>query len=469
MSNLKTEPTEVVLKKTVSRCPVCQKDKPAEVIKITTGEKSKVVMRRVCPCHGTHEFTIASDARFYWLAQGNPQNATCGCGGSCSPASSSGKTGFLGKNALDQFSTGVIEKLSTCLALIEIVDSCNLACPTCFANSPIGTAGEKLKCHSFEDITANIQGVIDRKGHIEILQFSGGEPTIHPEFFRLVEWVRSNPGIDYLLINTNGVRLAQDMKFVEEMGVVFKKFDNIQLYLQFDGPQEVGQRELRGADLREIREKAIRNCETIGLPITLAMTVNNQNLDYLWETIAYGLTFKHIRGVSFQPEFISGRSPIRTLTPANLPQPITTADIILGINAQSQGIIPVDDFTPLPCGDPNCATIGWIFRMGNQHFSPSKFGIDIPALQAKMPDRINYDIETLKKCGCEDTALGDLMKSLELDESNAFRLFIKPFMDARTWDADRVDRCCTHVIKPDGGLESFCRYYALPPDHSTCC
>jgi hypothetical protein len=28
------------------------------------------------------------------------------------------------------------KSLSTCLALIEIVNSCNLACPTCYADSP---------------------------------------------------------------------------------------------------------------------------------------------------------------------------------------------------------------------------------------------------------------------------------------------------------------------------------------------
>jgi hypothetical protein len=33
-------------------------------------------------------------------------------------------------------------------------------------------------------------------------------------------------------------------------------------------------------------------------------------------------------------------------------------------------------------------------------------------------------------------------------------------MDAWTWDEDRIDRCCTHVIRPDGKLDSFCRYYS---------
>ena len=53
-----------------------------------------------------------------------------------------------------------------------------------------------------------------------------------------------------------------------------------------------------------------------------------------------------------------------------------------------------------------------------------------------------------------------------MDESHTFRLFIKPFMDAWTWDQDRIDRCCTHVIRPDGKLDSFCRYYSGFPDAS---
>jgi uncharacterized radical SAM superfamily Fe-S cluster-containing enzyme len=467
MSILPIQSTETVLKKTVSRCPVCRKQKPAEVIKVLRGEREQVIMRRHCPCHGTHEFVIATDARFYWVAQGNPVNRSCGCGSTCSSAGG-GKDGYLGDNALNEAKKGVIEKLSTCLALIEIVDSCNLACPTCFADSPIGTSGTKLKYHDFANITGRIQGVLDRKGRIEIIQFSGGEPTIHPEFFRLAEWVKSNQEIDYLLINTNGVRLARDEAFVQDMANLVQRFDKVQLYLQFDGPQEAGQVDLRGADLRKMREKAIRNCERIGLPITFAMTVNAANLKHLWDTVEYAKQFDHVRGISFQPMFLSGRNPSAQLGLA-LSQPITTADIILGLNEQSSGAIALDDFTPLPCGDPNCSTIGWLFRLKGEYFSPSAFNIDIPALQASLPDRVNYDIDDLKKCGCENTPLGNLMKSLEVKESNAFRLFIKPFMDERTWDEDRIDRCCTHVIRPDGELDSFCRYYFGPVAEPACC
>lgn len=460
---------EVPLKRTLSRCPVCNKAVMADVVKTAVGEYGQVVMRRYCDVHGRYESVIASDARFYWLALGNPDNRQeggCGCGTTCFSAGG-GKGGNLGKNATDETRKGVIDQLSTCIALIEIVDSCNLACPTCFADSPVGVTESKLKYRSFEEITNRIQGVIDMKGSIEIIQFSGGEPTIHPQFFELVEWVRSNPKIDYLLINTNGVRFAKDEAFVREMGELFKKYDNIQLYLQFDGPQEEGQRELRGVDLREMRERAIRNCERIGLPITLAMTVSHDNLKYIWDAIMFALPYDNVRGVSFQPVFLSGRTTEKDrarvaneLSTHELHQPVTVADIILGIDQLSNGLMSTRDFTPLPCGDPNCATIGWLLRMGGRYHSPSKNGIDVSELQKEMPDRINYNIDDLKKCGCDGTALGDLMKMLELQESNAFRISVKPFMDAWTWDEDRIDRCCTHVIRPDGKLDSFCRYYS---------
>jgi uncharacterized radical SAM superfamily Fe-S cluster-containing enzyme len=452
-------PTEEFIKNTTTRCPVCEESMSGTVVKVRLPDGShKVVMRRTCLEHGFQETLLSSDARFYWHAQGRPENrGSCGCGTSCSPVGG-GRDAMLGSNATDLSRIGEFQKLSTCVALIEIVNSCNLACPTCFADSPRGVSGNALEYYNFDNITNRIHGVLQKKRHIEILQLSGGEPTIHPEFLRLVRWIRENKNIDYLVINTNGVRFAKDQEFVDEMGRLFKEFDNIQLYLQFDGPQQQGQAELRGADLRELRVQAIANCAKVGIPITLAMTVNRLNLGHMWSTVEFAKSHLHIRGVSFQPMFLSGRTP--TLLGARLPDPITVADIVKGLSSQSEGLMDTDDFTPLPCGDPNCAAIGWLFRMGGAFYSPQKHGVNVASLQGRMPDRINYSIEDLSRCGCDNTALGDLMRRLELKESNAFRLFIKPFMDSRTWDQDRIDRCCTHVIRPDGKLDSFCRYYA---------
>jgi hypothetical protein len=86
--------------------------------------------------------------------------------------------------------------------------------------------------------------------------------------------------------------------------------------------------------------------------------------------------------------------------------------------------------------------------------------VNFTEVQGFLRDRVRYNLEDLTRCGCESEPLGALLKQFELDESHTFRLFVKPFMDLNTWDEDRIDRCCTHVIRPDGRLDSFCRYYA---------
>lgn len=453
--------SERLLKRTLSRCPVCHAQCPAEVL-LDGSSPQKVFLRRYCADHGVASVCIASDARFYWLAQGKPENSThaderrC-CGGdpnataqTCCSATGE-REGTLGRNAAGR-GDGPFEKLSTCLALIEIVQSCNLACPTCYADSPNG-APARVDATPLQDLKTRIQGVIDRKGGIEILQLSGGEPTLHPDFFELLDWVQSHPEIDYVLINTNGVRLATDDPFARRLSDAARK-GRIQLYLQFDGVQEEDQRFLRGGDLRQMRFRAIDRCGEMNLPLTLAMTVTRRTLNWVWDAVEFGLRYPHIRGICFQPMFFSGRVPaVAGETRLN------TADIILVAVEQSKGGLRFEDFTPLPCGDPNCATIGYLLRVNGRTYSVSDF-IDFTSLQSFLRDKVRYNLEDLVRCGCESEPLGEMLKRFEMDASNTFRILIKPFMDAWTWDQDRIDRCCTHVIRPDGKLDSFCRYYS---------
>ncbi len=434
-----------LLKRTTSRCPQCHKPCPATVEQ----QDGKVFMKRRCIAHGEFSACIASDARFYWLAQGKEENRCCS-GSACCTAE--GQTaGTLGRNAEGR-GTNPIETLSTCLALIEIVNSCNLSCPTCYADSPIGI-GSKVDAVPMAEILARVNGVIARKGKIEILQLSGGEPTLHPQLADICRWAKQHEQIDFLLINTNGVRFAKEPALCHELGEIFRN-GGLQVYLQFDGLQEAGHKVLRGADLREVKQQALANLAAANIPVTLAMTVTHDNLPHLWQTIRFGLDDANIHGITFQPEFLSGRNQ----TPDAM-QRLNTADILLAAVGQSQQQLRFEDFTPLPCGDPNCATIGYLIRRDDQVWHVSDF-LDFSKLQGFLHDKIHYTLEDLAKCGCENEPLGELLKTMEQTRSMAFRLMVKPFMDAWTWDEDRIDRCCTHVIRPDGRLDSFCRYYS---------
>lgn len=439
------------LKVTTGYCPFCREPVPSAVVKRPDGNgRAEVWMERICEGCGESESKISSDARFYWLSQGaREEDSCCGSVSGCASPASGGQVGFLGANALRPVpEDNPVEVMSTCLALIEIVDSCNLACPTCFADSP---KESEVDAVPLNEIQARIQGVIDRKGPIEILQLSGGEPTLHPDFFELIEWCHANPAIDYVLVNSNGIRLGGDSEFSARLAEV-AEYGHFQFYLQFDGPEPGADEILRGANLGKVKERAIVRAGELGLPLTLAMTVIPENLNQLWATVEYGLQFENVRGVAFQPMFGSGR--------VHGPQAekLNVADLLHGLVDQSGGKVTFEDFTPLPCGDPNCATIGYLLKAGAEVKSISEF-VDFETMQGFLSDRVRYRLEDLVKCGCESEPLGKLLHDMELDERHTFRLFLKPFMDDRDWDEDRIDRCCTHVIRPDGKLDSFCRYY----------
>lgn len=419
-----------IIKQTTSLCPVCRMQIPAEVFE----SEGRVYLRKRCAQHGPFEVLINSDRNLYY--------ESCGSGCACQTAPT--------------HSDDIVEKSATCIALIEIVESCNLKCPTCYASSPFAEP-EKIKALSIDEFRSRIDAVIARKGPLDILQLSGGEPTIHPNFIELLEGVLKDTRIGYTLINTNGVRLVTDGEFTRQLSDLHKAHRKFELYLQFDGTQEKGQVELRAADLRRVRSQAIERAGEHGIPTTLAMTITEDNMGNLGETLRFGLERTVVRGITFQPMFRSGRSHIDLHAPVRR---INAADIQHAIVAQSNGLLSHRDFTPLPCGDPNCHTIGYLLRRGGVALPVSHF-IDFSEVQGFLKDRVNFNMEDLSKCGCESEPLGAILKSLEIGPDQVFRLFIKPFMDVWTYDQDRIDRCCVHVVGENGKLESFCRHYAM--------
>ncbi|MSR41521.1 MAG: radical SAM protein [Phycisphaerales bacterium] len=464
---------ERVLKETRSVCPNCLEEVAAKVVE----RDGAVWMLKHCAAHGAFETRLESHPSRYYATIGNREGNTqdsascCGGGGCCGAPMGSASVLDSSDSPASPF-----DVLSTCVALIEIVDSCNLACPTCFASSPLGEEG-RVDCTPFDVFVEQVSNVIARKGFIDILQLSGGEPTIHPEFERVLEWALAQEQIGYVLVNTNLVRIDRDCAFRERLGALRRARGKFELYAQFDGTQLEGQKELRGADLRALRARAIDAAGALGIPTTLAMTVTRATLSFIGDALAFGFMRPHVRGMTLQPVFVSGRIPA-LVSDGGLPLfrtrefPISVGELVHACVTQSAGVLSDADFTPLPCGDPNCHTIGYALRVAGESQGISRF-IDVSVLQGFLKNRVDYRIEDLAQCGCETEPLGQVLKEIEsrvgslgatdsllqLTPEMPFRIFIKPFMDAFTFDQDRIDRCCTHVIRSDGSLDSFCHYY----------
>ncbi|MEM8810781.1 MAG: radical SAM protein, partial [Cyanobacteria bacterium P01_G01_bin.38] len=186
----------------------------------------------------------------------------------------------------------------SCLSLIELTDRCNLSCPICYADSGASRAsGPPQRHRSLAQIESMIDAVVANEGEPQVVQLSGGEPTIHPNFFEVLALTKRKP-IKHLMINTNGVRIAQDRAFAEQLST-YKP--GIEIYLQFDSFEAEALQDLRGEDLRAVRETAIATLNDLNLSTTLVVTVKKGlNDGEIGKIIDYALQQRCVRGVTFQ-------------------------------------------------------------------------------------------------------------------------------------------------------------------------
>src|SRR6202008_449047 len=113
----------------------------------------------------------------------------------------------------------------SCLTLVEITDRCNLTCPTCYAMS----SPHYGRHRTLEEIEQMLDIIVANEGQPDVVQLSGGEPTIHPQFFEILDIAKTKP-IRHLMINTNGVRIAKDKEFTARLATYMPDFE---VYLQF--------------------------------------------------------------------------------------------------------------------------------------------------------------------------------------------------------------------------------------------
>src|SRR5437588_951206 len=218
---------------TRSLCPTCRRLVDAKIIV----RDRRVYFRKRCPEHGTIEDFVCSDFAYYdrhefdqpaRTPRGYGVEPERGCPYDCGLCTE--------------------HEQHTCIALIEITSSCNLQCPMCFAQS--GPRGKHL---DFETYTRMVDRYVHLEGIPDILQLSGGEPTIHPDLVRMVRYAYEQP-IQVVMINTNGIRLAKDPALLAELATMR---DRLEIYLQFDGFDAGTHRALRGEELLEVKLAAL--------------------------------------------------------------------------------------------------------------------------------------------------------------------------------------------------------------------
>ena len=444
-----------VIKTTTSICPECLEKIPAEVVE----KDNRVFMLKTCEKHGDFSALLASDVRHYYVADPAVEQVACCCGPS--------------QHCGDQ-----VENHS-CNMLIEITQSCNLTCPTCYA----GSSPQNKSFMSLEKFESTLDGLLEMgKGEADLIQLSGGEPTIHPDFFTMLQ-MAIDKGIKQVYINTNGLLLAKS-DFADRIAEHGPK---VSIYLQFDGFKSSTYESLRGRDLTDTKRKALENCERLKINTVPIMTLTRGiNHDEVGEFIRFATTkVNSIRKVMIQPAMYSGRydNPM-------LDDRLTLADVAKLIVEQTDGVFSEDDFTPIPCSDPNCFSMAAAVRTKEGLTPLSRY---LPRYSQWAEDGISQLIATVSDTFDSAGSLGDLLQKVmgssavanmeeaavdrllglvaslpsdlgthdSEDWNSLFAIGIKPFMDAYTYDQDRIDKCCVHIISAEGKPVSFCEYNAI--------
>ena len=225
----------------------------------------------------------------------------------------------------------------TCCALLEVTKRCNLSCRYCFANG-----GTEQDDPTARELKRSIVSIAEEGGR-PLLQLSGGEPTLRDDLPELVAYAKAC-GCQWVQLNTNGIRLANDEEYVRELDAAGLSF----VFLQFDGVTDDVYETLRGEALLETKKRAIDICGRYGLGVTLVPTVvRGVNDDQLGDIIRFGISRSPVvRGVHFQPVTFTGRFPDENKERYTLDELIT--------NICSNTGYPAENIVPSHCDHPMC-------------------------------------------------------------------------------------------------------------------
>ena len=351
----------------------------------------------------------------------------------------------------------------SCLSLVEITDHCNLECPICYAES----GPSRNHYRSLDQIQRMLDAVVRNEGEPDVVQISGGEPTLHPDFFAILDRAKASP-IHHLMVNTNGLRIAQDEEFAKRLAGYMPRFE---LYLQFDSFERRPLMELRGADLRDVHTRAMERLNRLGISTTLVATVKKGlNDNEIGRIIDYAVSQPAVRGVTFQPIQAAGR--LEHFNPAT--DRLTLTEVRRRILEQTTLFKP-EDVLPVPC-HPDSLAMAYALKLDG-HVVPLTSLIDPQVLIEGGRNTIVFEHDPAIREGVfklfatnhssESSArsLRDLLccmprldAPLELSYKNIFRVLIMQFIDAHSFDVRSVKKTCVHIVHPDGRLIPFDTY-----------
>jgi hypothetical protein len=479
-------------KTTESVCPECLKVIRARLFE----ENGAVYMEKTCAAHGEFRDKIYSDVKLYLKMEEFEFGDNRGLE---NPAI------LDATRCPDDCGLCSMHTSHTVLSNVDLTNRCNLTCPVCFANANV--AGYIYE-PSFEQVRGMLEGLrAQRPVPNRVVQFSGGEPTLHPRFHDILR-LATELGFTHIQIATNGITFG-DLEFVRKA----KEAGLHTLYLQFDGVTDDVYLRTRAQRLMEQKLACIENCRKAGLKIVFVPTiVKGVNDHQIGDMIRFAIdNIDCVSGFSFQPVAFCGRINRRELEAKRY----TQSDLAHDVADQTGLTDKYNDWFPLSCTSPFSKLLSALQNYqrpnltSHPHCAMGTYLYVDPATKTAVPitqffdmGAMLRDIDLLAR-----KAEGARVKMFsKISAWNSLRKHFKPqfappgltferflntlqgmtdhsdgrgagdgtftyktllvagmhFMDVYNYDIARVKRCVIHYTAPNGLVYPFCTYNSGP-------
>jgi uncharacterized radical SAM superfamily Fe-S cluster-containing enzyme len=454
---------DALLRTTMSLCTQCKAAAPAEIWR--TGDQ--VIMRKRCSVHGDTEVIVSPNADWYEevltyapsLVRPTPRKQVAqGCPFDCGPCTA--------------------HEQQAQLPIVPITSSCNLDCPICYTHNK----NEGAYHMSEEEFRAILRHLRLADPEQRIINLTGGEPTQHPAFERIVELCASE-GIHRVTISTHGLRFLKDEWLLARLA----KLD-ARIILSFDSFKPDTNKQMLGGSFLEGKLRVLELLEKHGVNTTLLpVLARGENDDEVGAFIDLALSKEFIRSVELHTMTFTGQSGLHFDRRARY----TTYEVLSDIEAQTGGALRISDFVPSPAAHPLCYLVTYLLRLKDGRWLPFPRFMEQadlrdmlagalylePGLQmeARLQDVINrlwaqeiggeqgeLVLATLKQL-MRDVFAPDLEQKerLRVAESSAKAIYVHSHMDEETFDTERIRQCCVGIREPDGTNVPSCAYNVL--------
>ncbi len=449
---------ETYLKSTLAFCDRCSKTELARIMAREDG----VFMERMCPVHGTERVKISGSREWYDERANRPrpmqeirdrQPSRKGCPFDCGPC---------------QWHSGGIH-----LPVFSITNDCNLNCPICFTfNRP-----DQKYYKTVEETKRIISQIVKKSGGVQLINLTGGEPTLHPGLFDILDACRSE-GIGRTTMNTNGIRIAEDEQFAARI-----KESGVQLVLSLDTLDPGKSVIIHGRDITGLKKKCLARLEALDIPTTiLPVCIKGVNENEVADIVHACLRKPFVRSITVQNMTFTGKNGSRFE-----PREHITMDEIEALLSSREGI-EEKDFFPLSSYHPLCYSAAYYIVRDDQLISLTRL-LDRGLIaemssagyilnpQRDLSTQFRDGINRLWASGADDRTIALLREFLaalyprdrrlaqeereRVLEAWVKMLLVHPHMDRDNFDIDRVSSCGDLVPDEEGHMIPACSYNLL--------